>query len=94
MPKPHPAEYKYGNAQNAKTRESIHPAPPRKKMPTISIAFRRIGAQEELDNERKKFVRMSEVEGGGLVVEKPRELSVMLRKRHAEPWDRGNIPHK
>jgi hypothetical protein len=27
-------------------------------MQTISIAFRRIGAQEELDNERKKIVRM------------------------------------
>jgi len=63
-------------------------------MQTTSIAFRRIGAQEELDNERKKFVRMSEVEGGGLVVEKPRELGVVLRKRHAEPRDRGNVPHK
>jgi hypothetical protein len=35
-------------------------------MQTISIAFRRIGGQEELDKERKKFVRR----GGTRWVEK------------------------
>jgi hypothetical protein len=66
-------------------------------MQTISIAFRRIGGQEELDKgvkEIREEARRTGPDWAAWVAEKPQREAGMLCKRHTELKQAGFVAHK
>jgi hypothetical protein len=65
-------------------------------MQTVSIAFRRIGGQEELDKGMKEIREEARrgPDGAAWVAEKPQREAGMLCKRHTELKQAGFVAHK